>query len=622
MVDLQVTTPTPTVTDPTNQTAEAGATASFTAPGSSTAGTVTYQWQVSTDNGSTWVDVSTGTGGTTSSYTTAALTGTDNAAKYRVIVTNTVTGLSDPQAVESGSATLTVTTSTPSITTQPTDATKLAGQTAEFSVTADSAYGALSYQWQVSADAGATWTDVTSGTGGMTAKYTTAALSGPDNGARYQVVVTNTVTGLADTKSVTSDEAALTVTTPVPTIVKSPAGLSKYAGETATFTVVATTTAGVLTYQWQSDTGPGGTWEDIAGQTSATYTTGGLATGDSGRRFRVVVTNTVTGLGDVQVVDSDAATLSVSERPADPLPEPAPTATSTPSTAPIPTVDNLDPIGQVQNPNIPAGGLKAGGSVFLLNGQPQPLTLKPNAKSDPSGLVVSGDGWTMRLQGRGGANDPLGLTSQQALVLESEPVQRARSVVAAKAKVQPSALSSGTGFKANSVVKFYILPNIYMGSLPTDASGNYEGRVPVPAGVPAGVHTMQVNGYAPDDAVRSLSLGVLVKPAEGTKVRTAQAGATVLFAANSPVLTAQGKAALRALVKKTGRDAVKVASVGFVQKAGSSSNNQSLSTARAKAVGAYLRGLGVKGAYTVRGDGVGGPGAKDRKVVVTVTYRR
>lgn len=265
--------------------------------------------------------------------------------------------------------------------------------------------------------------------------------------------------------------------------------------------------------------------------------------------------------------------------------------------------------------------MPAGKSVFLVNGQPAPLTLEPNASSDPTGLVASGDGWIMRLQGRGGANDPLGLTSQQALVLESQELQRTRSVAAKQKAVQPSALSSGTGFKPNSQVKFYILPNIYMGSLATDASGNYEGRVPVPAGVPVGVHTMQVNGYAPDDAVRSLSLGVLVRLAE-TKVRTVQAGATVLFAADSAALTEQGKAALRALVQKTGKDAVKVASVGFVQKSGSSSNNQSLSTTRAKAVGAYLRGLGVKGAYSVRGDGVGGPAAKDRKVVVTVTYRK
>ena len=185
--------------------------------------------------------------------------------------------------------------------------------------------------------------------------------------------------------------------------------------------------------------------------------------------------------------------------------------------------------------------------------------------------------------------------------------------------MQPAAVSSGTGFKANSVVKFYILPGTYLGELPTDASGNYEGRVPVAVGLPVGVHTLQANGYAPDGSVRSLSLGVLVKQS-GRPVRTVKADATVRFAAGSAVLTTQGKAALRALVKQTGRDAVTVASVGFVQKSGTSGNDQALSTARAKAVGSYLRSLGLKGSYTLRGDGAGGSKAKDRRVVVTVTY--
>ena len=284
--------------------------------------------------------------------------------------------------------------------------------------------------------------------------------------------------------------------------------------------------------------------------------------------------------------------------------------------------NSLDPIGTTRNPNIPVGGVPAGQSVLLVDGKPLPVKVTPNNRTDASGLIAEGDGWQMRLQGRGGQNDPLGLTSQQALILQSEPTLRSRSLTTApQAKAQPTALSSGTGFKANSVVKFYILPGTYMGSLPTDASGSYEGRIPVPAGIPAGVHTLQVNGYAPNDAVRSLSLGVLVKEAKRT-VRTTRASFNVLFAQSSPTLTKAGKARLRALVKQTGRDVVKVVSVGYVQKSGTASNDQSLSTARARAVGAYLRSLGLKGTYTVRGDGVGGPRPADRKVVVTVTYRR
>lgn len=114
-------------------------------------------------------------------------------------------------------------------------------------------------------------------------------------------------------------------------------------------------------------------------------------------------------------------------------------------------------------------------------------------------------------------------------------------------------------------------------------------------------------------------------PQEAPKKPTAiirRADAAVLFAASSAELSAEAKDSLRQLVRKTGRTVVTVISVGYVQRSGSSANDQSLSKARAENVADSLRGLGVKGAYTVRGDGVGGPRAKDRKVVVTVTYRK
>ena len=170
-------------------------------------------------------------------------------------------------------------------------------------------------------------------------------------------------------------------------------------------------------------------------------------------------------------------------------------------------------------------------------------------------------------------------------------------------------------------MKFYILPSTYLGSLMTDPAGSFSGTVPVPAGITPGSYTLQMNGYSPSSQVRSLSIGVVVK-STSAKVRTSKASLRVLFAPMSAHLTASGKSHLKALVKKTGTNASAIASVGYVQKSGASSNDQSLSTARAKNVASYLRSLGLKGAYTVRGDGVGGPTSADRRVVVTVTYRK
>lgn len=273
---------------------------------------------------------------------------------------------------------------------------------------------------------------------------------------------------------------------------------------------------------------------------------------------------------------------------------------------------------------LPAGGLPEGGSLLTSNGAPVDVTVSPNQSSNPDALVITSTGLTpplnMRLEGRGDDADPLGLTSKQALILQSQTVQT-RSPRAKGVKVQPVAQSSGNGFKASSPVRLYILPNTFLGTLTTDASGAYSGAVPIPAGITPGVYTLQANGFAPDDSVRSLSIGVVV---QATKAAVkASARDSVFFAPLSTRLTPEAKASLRALVKKTGTKVISVQSVGFVQPTASTGNDQALSTARARTVAAYLRSLGVKGDYTVRGDGRDeATGAQARRVDITITYTR
>jgi outer membrane protein OmpA-like peptidoglycan-associated protein len=272
----------------------------------------------------------------------------------------------------------------------------------------------------------------------------------------------------------------------------------------------------------------------------------------------------------------------------------------------------------------------AGGSVFLVNGQPVPLTVSPNAQSDPVALVFRAPGMNMRLEGRGDDADPLGLTSKQALILQSEPTGArsgsmgiaARSGSTAKVRVQPVAQTSGDGFAARTPVKLFLLPATYLGEVTTDAAGAFAGSVPIPAGVAPGVHTLQANGFAPDLSVRSLSIGVLVKPT-AVAVKVSRASSKVFFGPLSSALTAEGRSTLNALVKKTGKKGVRTVSVGYVQGTSVTSNDQALSMARAKEVAAYLRSLGLKGAFVVRGDGVAKEsGALARRVNVTITYQR
>jgi hypothetical protein len=92
--------------------------------------------------------------------------------------------------------------------TQPQAASKAALQSAEFSVSA-SGDGSLTYQWQVSSDAGATWSNVSGGTGATTSSYTTASLNRSSNENRYRVAVTNTKNG--STSTAYSDDVLLSV---------------------------------------------------------------------------------------------------------------------------------------------------------------------------------------------------------------------------------------------------------------------------------------------------------------------------------------------------------------------------------------------------------------------------
>jgi hypothetical protein len=172
-----------------------------------------------------------------------------------------------------------------SITTQPANQSVAVGQSATFVVTA-SGTAPLTYQWQKNGAniAGATQ-----------ASYSTPAAAAADNGAKFDVVVSNSVA------SVTSATALLTVTaTPVaPTITTQPANQTAASGQTATFTVVASGTS-PLTYQWQKNTA------NITGATAATYVTPAITTADNKSQFRVVVTNSAGN------VTSNSATLTVS----------------------------------------------------------------------------------------------------------------------------------------------------------------------------------------------------------------------------------------------------------------------------------------------------------------------
>ena len=291
-------------------------------------------------------------------------------------------------------------------------------------------------------------------------------------------------------------------------------------------------------------------------------------------------------------------------------PAPAPsTPTPTQSTAPaLPTTPNLGPELPGSNPNLPVGGVPLGGSVFLVNGQPVPITVKPDAPRDATGLDVIGDGFTMRLVGRTTNDKPLGLTPDGALILEQDR----------------TAYTEGTGFKPNSEVKLYVFSEPrFLGTVMTDANGSFRGSVPLPLDIQTGRHTLQSNGLAPDGAVRSLSLGVQVQAPDVKTARARTARTTVFFPALSSRLDASARKSLRALAAGRGTATTKIMAIGYVQPTAVTSNDRGLSLQRAQAIATYLKSIGVKGVVVTRGDGVAKEtGAAGRKAIVTITYRK
>jgi uncharacterized repeat protein (TIGR02543 family) len=267
------------------------------------------------------------------------------------------------------------------------------------------------------------------------------------------------------------------------------------------------------------------------------------------------------------------------------------------------------------NGQIPAGGVARGASLLLIDGVSALVTVEPNRANvaNATGLSVTGPGFSMDLSGRGDTSDPLGVTRKQALVLQSD-----QSNVRAR-KVSPVAESSGSGFLGESEVRFFLLADTYLGAIDTDSAGDYSGTVPIPAGITPGTYTLQANGFAPNGQVRSLSLGVVVTGTDRATVLSAKA--TVYFAPLSATLNAASKKSLQSVVKKTGKKVNTAVVVGFVQPVGPQDNDQSLSTARARTVAAYLKSLGMRGTFKVKGDGrAEESGAQARRVDIRITF--
>lgn len=315
-----------------------------------------------------------------------------------------------------------------------------------------------------------------------------------------------------------------------------------------------------------------------------------------------------------------------------PSPSASPSSSQSSSAAPVPTpatsqTGSLNLITNQSNANVPAAGLPLGQSLLLVSGVPSAVRVVPNTPASPTALVASGDAFSMQVAGRGGNGNLLGLGSAAQLVFQSlQSSTQPRSVglkpsgTSAMCVVgTPTAESSGSGFKPSSNVNLYLLPSTGLGSIQVGANGSFSGSVPVPAGLAPGAHTLQVNGFSPSGAVRSLSLGVQVVPARLGVTR--KASARVVFKPKSSALSARDRKVLNALAKRAGTSSTHAVVVKFAQKKSQTKKERTVSARQARNVAAFLKSKGVKGSYVIRAERAAGSGNHGRRVNVTATYR-
>ena len=276
--------------------------------------------------------------------------------------------------------------------------------------------------------------------------------------------------------------------------------------------------------------------------------------------------------------------------------------TSTPVVTRRPVVSAV-PLG---TSSLPTGGVTPGSAFLLVDGVPRAVTVKPDAPvtSQAKGLVASGDGFTLSLEGVDDRGRPLGVTNDAALVLRRDN----------------SALVEGRGFEPDSDVQVYMFSQArLLGTVHTDSSGAFSGLVQVPGDLELGHHTLQVDALHADGTVRSLSLGVVLQAPQVVGAQKV-AKARVEFDAGSARLTARAKKQLTSLARRAGATASAGMVVGFVQRDGNYAKNQKLSAQRARAVARFLHRHGVKATLVTRGNGALSLNDTARKAVVTLRY--
>ena len=252
-----------------------------------------YHWQRSADNGAHWADVA---GASNQTLTYTADIG-DPQDQYRVVVSNSA----GTQTTVPAKVTVTPAPAQPVFVMNPSAFGGVnVGGTVSFSA---QAVGdpAPTIVWQSAYGTDGDWTDIPGATEGT---YTIPVVSAADDGRVFRAVATNA------NGSATSYVGSLSVTSASTPAAISEQPLDRLAGVgySATFRAYGYGAPSV-TYQWQVSADGGATFTNINNATQSLFQTGIVAMTDSGKLYRVVVSNSLAS------VANRAAALTVMQPP-------------------------------------------------------------------------------------------------------------------------------------------------------------------------------------------------------------------------------------------------------------------------------------------------------------------
>jgi hypothetical protein len=311
----------PTVTtQPRSESVASGQLASFTATAAGTPAPK-VRWQRSADRGLIWRKVA-GAHGVTYAFTASS---SENGYEYRAVfrssagkattklatltVTTPSSGGAPPPTTQPGGGggggdgeaqppAQPANGSAPQISTQPVNESAQSATTATFTAAA-SGSPTPSVQWEVSSDGGGSWSEIA----GATSTSCSFTATSAQNGYEYRAVFSNAA-GKA-----TTNAATLTVTAPpsgeAPDLTSQPASQTVAVGASATFTAAASGSP-TPSVQWELSSDGGGSWSEIPGATSTSYSFA-AGSAQNGYEYRAVFSNSA------GKATTNAATLTVAE---------------------------------------------------------------------------------------------------------------------------------------------------------------------------------------------------------------------------------------------------------------------------------------------------------------------